>query len=568
MKTISFQRLHAENFKVYTDFTFNFTQFGPGCHSIRGVNKVTPRLGSNGTGKSTLWDALLFALFGKTAKKLRAGDVVPYGTNFNPKVTLDFTVDGAPHRIIRRAWPHALTLHKGDHAVAQSSQEHIEQLLGMDMETFMHTVVLTQGAPLFLDLAPRDKLSLLSSVLNLDRFEGYATTAKGKLSTIKLEDSTLQIARATVEGQLAEVERGIDEMQARAAEFKTANAASIKLFKQRVAEAASSLGTAETAVMAAKVDRDAAHLELLDANAAMSEAAVDHSNGMALRIKAGRMTVGSDCPQCGQPVTKEARARIADEAEKLITGSNHAALMEKHGKLVITYREVDRDYGQLIEVERSASVNLANLKTALDELQVRVNPFTHQLEKLQARQQKLHERATEIDARRAVLETSRQHIEPWVDGFRNIRLVVLDDVLSTLSVLTTSYANELGLPCNVHFGIERTTKAGTTVSGIQMTVDAIEKIEAWSGGEAQRLRLAASLALSASLLVEAGLNIDLLALDEPSAHLSAEGLNELTAFLAQHAEAEGRRIFFTDQRRLNADSTVTLTREGANVSLA
>ena len=568
MRSISFRRLHAEHFKVYRDFTFDFTKFGPGCHSIRGVNTVTPRLGSNGTGKSTLWDAMLFALYGKTAKRLRAADVVPYGTEHNPKVTLDFEVDGKPYRIVRRAWPHSLAINAGDVGIAGNAQEHIERTIGMDMDTFMQCVVLAQGAPLFLDLAPRDKLNLLSDVLNLTRFEMYAIAAKNRCGTIKLEDHTLEIARSTVEGQLAEVERQLDEVQQQALEFANTRNAMLKALKQHVTEAASALGAAETAVMAAKIDRDATFIELTDAANAVSAAMTNYQTGVKLRIMAGRMTVGSDCPQCGQPVTAEARSCIAEEAEKLVAASNYDDLAAKHGRLATAYRKVANDCESLINSERAASIRLASLRTEAAELQGRVNPHEAQGDALTKRHAKLEERAAEIDARRDVLEQERQTVEPWIDGFRDIRLIVLDDVLATLSVLTTSYANELGLPCSVSFAIDRVTKTGTTVAGIQMTVDAVEKIEAWSGGEAQRLRLAASLALSASLLVEAGINVDLLALDEPSAHLSAEGLDELTTFLASHAEAEGRRIFMTDQRSLAVDSTVTLTRAGDNVALA
>jgi DNA repair exonuclease SbcCD ATPase subunit len=568
MRSIDFQRLHAERFKVYSDFSFDFSKFGPGCHSIRGVNMVTPRLGSNGTGKSTLWDALLFVLFGKTAKKLRSQDVVPYGTQHNPKVTLDLSIDGTPYQIERRAWPHALMISSEGRIVSSSSQEHINQLLGMDMDMFMHTVILAQGAPLFLDLAPREKLELLSDVLNLTRFEMYAIAAKNRVGTIKLEDHTLQIARSTVEGQLAEVERQLDSVQKQAREFVTERNAALKVFKARVTEAERHLGTVETKVMAAKIDRDAAYLEVSDASVAMTKAMASYQMGVQLRIKAGRMTVGSNCPQCGQPVSKEARSCIAEEAERLVTESNYDTLAEVHGKLAASYREVANDCESLLNDERSALVKLISLKTALAELQGRVNPHEAQGDALTKRRAKLEERAAEIDARRDVLEAERQTLDPWIDGFRDIRLIVLEDVLASLSVLTTSYANELGLPCDVRFSIDRTTKSGTTVSGIQMTVDAVEKLEAWSGGEAQRLRLAASLALSSSLLVEAGLNFDLLALDEPSAHLSTEGLDELTTFLSLHAEAEGRRIFLTDQRHLAVDSTVTLTRAGSNVTLA
>ena len=563
MKQVSFRRLRAEHFKCYSDFTFDFERFGAGCHSIRGVNKVTPRLGSNGAGKSTLWDALCFALFGKTAKRLRSIDVVPYGSKDNPKVTLTFNVDNATHRIERSAWPHSLRM---DGATA--TQEHIEQLIGVDLDQFLHCVILAQGQPLFLDLPPRDKLQLLSDVLNLNRFEDYSAQAKQHVSQIAVEDHTLQIVRSTLEGQLSEVETTIDDLMRQSEQFEQQRTRQILGLQTQLAAAEAQLGKASTAREGAKIDSDAIRLQLDEAHGDMIAAQVQHNNGKNLRMQAARMTVGSSCSQCGQPVTAEARARIAGQAEQLIQSSGYEAAKAKHGTIAAIYHQAFAAHEHSIDDEQRAADALNATRVALQLASAAVDPRREQLAKLAKRRLQLQEKAQVTDARRDALEAARQTIEPWIEGFRNIRLMVLDDVLATLGMLTTSYANELGLPCDVKFAIERTTKTGSVVSGVTMSVDAVEKLEAWSGGEAQRLRLAASLALSAALLVEAGLSFDLLALDEPSAHLSSEGLNELTGFLGSHAEAEGRRIFLTDQRRLAVDSTVTLTRESGNVSLA
>ena len=488
MRSISFNRLHAVDFKVYHDFTFDFTRFGPGCHSIRGVNKVTPRLGSNGAGKSTLWDALCFALFGKTAKRLRSQDVVPYGSDKNPSVTLDFTVDGRPYRIIRRAWPHSLVLHTGakteDEALRSSPQERIEQLLGMDLDLFLHTIVLAQGQPLFLDLAPRDKLALLSTVLNLDRFEAYAQKAKEGVSRVAVEDHTLKIMRSTVEGQLAEVERQIDDLKLKALAFAANRERAIRLQLTQFRDAEAALGALETKVLAAKADRDAAEHEERSAYQTLAQAQAQFNQGKQLRIRVGRMTVGSDCPQCGQPVTKQAHSHLAEQAELLIDTSNYEQLSTSYERLRADASTVRADHERIMREERAAVGAVEAARVGLDAARAQVDPFTEPGSIAAQRRHHLEERAREIDNRRDQLEQERQTIEPWVEGFKNIRLMVLDDVLATLSVLTTSYANELGLPCTVAFAIERTTKAGTVVSGVQMTVDAIERLEAWSGGEA------------------------------------------------------------------------------------
>lgn len=564
MKRVIFQRLRAVNFKVYNDLTFDFTSRGPGCHSIRGVNNVVPRLGSNGAGKSTLWDALTFALYGRTTKRLRAGDLVPHGTQECPVVRLWLRVDGEDHLIERHAAPHDLKLDN-----VSCPQGRIDMLVGVDLDLFLHTVILAQGQPLFLNLPPRDKLAMLSDVMKLDRFEHYAQRADADVHAISSQEAQLKLTRGMVEGQLYELQREVDLLEEQAEAYTTTAEVEVERLTVLFNEARRAREAAAIPVMAAQADYDAAQLEWREAVTAHARAEQQHTQGVQLRIRVGRMTIGSACPHCGQPVTAEARQRLSDAAEAMVEESGfdkaHAELEQRNNAA----RGLQTQLQCVAHAERAASHELGTAKGLLDAaIQSSLeNPHVAARDAAVERLTKLQQRAIRIDSERLKLGKQRALIEPWVDGFKQIRLIVLDDVLATLSVLTTSYANELGLPCTCTFGIERTTKSGTMVSGVHLSVDGVERFEAWSGGEAQRLRLAASLALSATLLTEAGIGFNLLALDEPSTGLSDEGLVELTEFLSRHAEAEGRAIFFTDQRPVQVDSTVTLMRDTGGVSL-
>jgi DNA repair exonuclease SbcCD ATPase subunit len=564
VRRVIFQRLQAIDFKVYNDLTFDFTSRGPGCHSIRGVNLVVPRLGSNGAGKSTLWDALTFALYGRTTKRVRGGDLVPRGTKKCPVVRLWLRVDGDDHLIERRAAPHDLKLDN-----VSCPQDRVDQLVGVGLDLFLHTVILAQGQPLFLNLEPRNKLAMLSDVMHLDRFEAYASRAGTEVQAIASQEAQLKLTRGIVEGQIHEVEQEHDNLCQRAEQFTAAADERIEQLTRALQEAKRASNAAAIPVMAAKADYDAAELERVEAITAQSRAEAQYTQGTNLRIRVGRMTIGSACPQCGQPVTAEARKKLSDEAEGMIAASGFDKQRAVLEQCTEESKRISDDLQRLLSAARAASQALGVAQGMLDAAiqSAEENPHVAARDAAKEYLVKLQQRAIRIDSERLRLGNQLALIEPWVDGFKAIRLMVLDDVLATLSVLTTSYANELGLPCTVTFGIERTTKSGTTVTGIHLVVDGVERFETWSGGEAQRLRLAASLALSATLLTEAGIGFNLLALDEPSTGLSDPGLVELAEFLSRHAEAEGRAIFFTDQRPVPLDSTITLTRDVGGVSV-
>ena len=46
----------------------------PGLYFMWGENQHEPRLEANGAGKSKLWEALVWVIFGKTSRGLKAGD--------------------------------------------------------------------------------------------------------------------------------------------------------------------------------------------------------------------------------------------------------------------------------------------------------------------------------------------------------------------------------------------------------------------------------------------------------------------------------------------------------------
>ena len=211
-------------------------------------------------------------------------------------------------------------------------------------------------------------------MLNLTRFELYAITAKNKVQSIRQEDHTLAIARSSVEGQLVEVDRQIGDNTRLADDYDKAAAAALDKMKALRSKAERSLAKAEAAAMAAKLDHDAAQLEAQDAYREMAKAEAQHNSGKQLRMRVGRMTVGSDCPQCGQPVTKEAHQHLVQEAESLIEGSDYARLKQRHERVAATASVAARDWNTALDAERRASADAQAAIAAVELASPKSNP--------------------------------------------------------------------------------------------------------------------------------------------------------------------------------------------------
>src|SRR5688500_14494021 len=88
-----FDKLHIEAFKAYRQpATLNFKRMGWGLWYVSGANEVSHRLGSNGSGKSTIFDAICWCLYGRTVKGHRTPDLINWATGDSPDVTVSVAI--------------------------------------------------------------------------------------------------------------------------------------------------------------------------------------------------------------------------------------------------------------------------------------------------------------------------------------------------------------------------------------------------------------------------------------------------------------------------------------------
>src|SRR5580765_1447531 len=168
MSSLTFNKLILQNFGPYIGKHVFILDRGPGLFYLTGMNKVNPELQSNDVGKSTIWDSLLWCLFGRTGRDNKPGTaIVSWGLEKKTtKASLLFHRDKASYIIRRTKHPNLLRL-KTLGVWKTIVQDEVIELLGMSEAMFRLSIVLTQFGTMFLDLRPEAQSQMFNEALNL-----------------------------------------------------------------------------------------------------------------------------------------------------------------------------------------------------------------------------------------------------------------------------------------------------------------------------------------------------------------------------------------------------------------
>ncbi|MBI1282497.1 MAG: AAA family ATPase [Anaerolineaceae bacterium] len=208
-------------------------------------------IGANGAGKSSLLDAITWALWGEARAK-RDDELVHMGQS-DMLVQLDFEQEGTNYRVIRRrsrkgrgtgaldlfsvvdGQPNTLS-----EPSIRETQDKINRLLRLDYETFTSSAFLQQGkADAFTTKAPSQRKQILSDILGLAQWERYEEAAKETLKTIASELSVIEQRIKDIDEELAKEPRLKQILNEAEAAQQEAEAA-LKVAEEKLAEVADS----------------------------------------------------------------------------------------------------------------------------------------------------------------------------------------------------------------------------------------------------------------------------------------------------------------------------------------
>lgn len=184
------------------------------CWEGRGLVGI---VGPIGSGKSSILDAISFALYGKTPRIERDTKSLINQRRDVAQVSLTFDVDGSTFkavRSLRRNGASAHAFYRVDDGVdvevadrAQEMGQVIETLLGLDFDAFTRSVLLAQNRFAgFLEATATERNQVLKGVFGFDRLDAMRAVAKGRLDGLGNTLAVLADRRASAKSDAADLE--------------------------------------------------------------------------------------------------------------------------------------------------------------------------------------------------------------------------------------------------------------------------------------------------------------------------------------------------------------------------
>tara|TARA_R110000751_G_scaffold80495_1_gene162462 strand:+ start:3660 stop:5465 length:1806 start_codon:yes stop_codon:yes gene_type:complete len=197
MKKVGFKKLSIVNFLSIGEEPVT-VEFNKGLHVITGNNKDKPDR-RNAIGKSTIADALYFAIFGETLRELKK-DLIPNNlTNGKTHVELDFELDSPRgknnYKIIRTLSPSKVFIFKDGVDKTRDSIKnttaYINSVLSASPSIFQNCVIMTvNNAVPFMAKNKIEKRKFIEDIFGMEVFSTMFTALRNEYNDISREHDT------------------------------------------------------------------------------------------------------------------------------------------------------------------------------------------------------------------------------------------------------------------------------------------------------------------------------------------------------------------------------------------
>ena len=510
-------------------------------------NASTLVIGKNGAGKSTMTEALCFALFGRALRNINKPALVNSTNQKDTVVELWFTIDQTKYRIKRGMKPTVFQIYVDDvllpaPAALADYQTLLETtILKINYKSFMQIVVLGSASFVpFMRLTPASRRDIIEDLLDIEIFSAMSGLTKDEIAEVKSTGDQLTMQRVLLEEQLRMAETFASQLDGERDEKLTALRAAMDTTQTQIdtlREQQSEWTTAREAYTEVSAQHRAAtekHSGYTTTHRAIA------SQEKKLEKERVFFTTHDECPTCEQSITdnfKQARFQVLAEKEAAAQKAliQCQSLVEKYAALVDTHQlGLDADaelQRQIALVSGQVPIHTQRLRELEEERQATLVPPAApvDVDAIQAEQQEILEQHTVVAARRSVLDTAMTLLKD-----SGIKARVIKHYLPIINKHINYYLTAMDFP--IHFTLNEEFK-----ETIQSRHRDDFSYESFSEGEKKRIDLALLLTWRSIARLKNSASCNVLVLDE--VFDSSLDINGTEEFLKIIHELEHANVF-------------------------
>ena len=515
----------------------------------------------NGVGKSTIVNALSYALYGGALTNIKKDNLINKTNMKNMLVTLTFEINGVSYTIERGRRPGIFKFIKdgieengGDdesQGEGRHTQAEIERIISISHDMFKHILALNTYVEPFLALRTNDQRVIIEQLLGITKLSEKADKLKEEARVIKDEIKEEEFRITAAKEANKRIESNITALVTKSATWDLQKTQKIDKLQSAIMELMNVNIDDEIILHKSKKeveDLTTEYRSLTKELTSLEKDVTDSSRTIVRLDKVLQSSTEQICPTCSQEMDKDTHAKVHNEYVSQHTDS-HIRLREKTGKrdevktlastVVSLIPELPDTYYLTIDEAYNHKTTLDTLGNSLSSELETINPYVDQIDALRC------DGLQEINFTNLnELSKLRDHQDFLLKLLTNkdsfIRKKIIDQNLAFLNHRLAHYLSDIGLPHCVKFKSD--LEVEISMYGKEFDFDNLSRGE--------RTRLILSLSWSFRDVFENMNNkINLLFIDELiDSGLDSSGVEASVAILKKMGRENKRNIYLISHR--------------------
>jgi len=424
----------------------------------------------NGTGKTSIINALSYALYGNALSNIKKDNLINKINNKNMLVTLTFEKDGNTYRIERGRKPTVLKFFVNEESQVladdaqgdmRETQKDLHHLVGMSHDMFKHIVALNTYTEPFLSMRANDQREIIEQLLGITLLSEKAETLKEQVrqtkDTIYQETANIEAAKKSNE----KIQQSIDTLLLRQKAWYNQQETDLEKLVRAIVEM-------EGVDIEAEVTNHALLKEYLEQRATMAslnkeKATLESATSQALKtrdkyVKEIDSLGNKKCHACDQDLHDHKHEELLETATQHLLESqkycdkvsnDYTKICNELSKFVVIDKRPETYYDTL-EQALKHQTNFRSLEQQLEIKAVDTDPYQEQIDEM--RTAALQEISWDKINEATALKDHQEFLLKLLtnkDSF--IRKKIIDQNLAYLNNRLSYYLDNMGLPHNVVF---------------------------------------------------------------------------------------------------------------------